>query len=335
MIKKHLFNAIIILFLSLTNGVNAQNSSTVKADSAMLPMKDTSWHRGMFTSITFNQVGLTNWAAGGESSLSLSSTLNAWDNYKKGKVSWDNSINLGYGLLEQAGGETQKNTDNIELNSIFGHLIKGKFYLSVLANFKSQFARGYNYPNDSVVVSKFAAPAYITLALGVDYKPASWFSMFLSPATGRYIIVQDQVLADSGAYGVTPAVFDVYHNLITHGKMYQAQFGAYFKMKFQKDIFKGVNFGSNLTLFNNYTDAVPAYRKDVVVTWDNMLNIKTGKFLTTSFVTNMIYDHSVDVPIYKTINGVQTIIGKGPRLQFREILGIGISYRISNRPEKK
>jgi DUF3078 family protein len=329
--KKYFVIAFLILFASSTIAVLAQDTAKVKPDTSMMPVKDTSWHRGGFASVTFNQVSLSNWAAGGQSSLSLATVLNLWDNYKKDKVSWDNSLNLGYGMLQQDGGMPIKNQDNIELNSKYGRLIKGKFNLSALLNFRSQFAPGYNYPNDSQVISRFAAPAYVTVAIGVDYNPTSWLSLFLSPATGRLIIVTDQALADSGAYGVDPAIFDANHNLITHGETTKKQFGAYFRAKFAKDFWKSVFLSSDLALFDNYTDPVPAYRKDIVVNWDNALNIKTGKFLTTSIMTNMIYDHSVDLPTYQTINGVQTVIGKGPKLQFKEVFGIGLSYKFTNR----
>jgi len=328
---KHLLIASIILLLSANIDVFAQDTAKVKVDTAIAVVKDTSWHRGGFASVAFNQVSLSNWAAGGQSSLSLSAILNLWDNYKKDKVSWDNSLNLGYGMLEQDGGKPIKNQDIIELNSKYGRLIKGKFNLSALLNIRSQFADGYNYPNDSVVISKFAAPAYVTVAIGIDYNPTSYLSLFLSPATGRLIIVNDQTLADSGAYGVDPAVFDANHNLITHGELTKKQFGAYFKAKFLKDFWKTMFVSSDLALFDNYTDPIPAYRKDIVVNWDNAINIKAGKFLTTSIMTNLIYDHSVDLPTYQTINGVQTVVGKGPKVQFKEVLGIGISYRFSNR----
>lgn len=319
---KYIKYAFVILFISSAIAIKAQDTAKVAA-------RDTSWKYGGFTALAFNQVSLSNWAAGGQSSLSLSAILNLWDNYKKDKTSWDNSLNLGYGMLQQDGAKPIKNQDNIELNSKYGRLIKGKFNLSALVNFRSQFADGYNYPNDSVVISKFAAPAYVTVAIGIDYNPAPWLSLFLSPATGRLIIVHDQTLADAGAYGVDPAVYDANHNLITHGEMTKKQFGAYFKAKFQKDFIKQIFFSSDLALFNNYTDPVPAYRKDIVVNWDNALNIKVGKFLTTSILTNLIYDHSVDLPTYQTINGVKTVVGVGPKVQFKEVLGIGISYKFS------
>src|ERR1035438_7856694 len=98
--KKHLLITSIIFILSVNINVFAQDTSKLKPDTSNMPVKDTSWHRGGFASLTFNQVSLSNWAAGGQSSLSLATVLNLWDNYKKDKISWDNSLNLGYGMLQ-------------------------------------------------------------------------------------------------------------------------------------------------------------------------------------------------------------------------------------------
>ena len=63
-----------------------------------------------------------------------------------------------------------------------------------LANFKSQFAPGYNYPNTNDAISRFLAPGYINLAAGMDFKTEK-ISVFLSPATGTFTFVTDDDLS--------------------------------------------------------------------------------------------------------------------------------------------
>src|SRR4030043_1295504 len=66
---------------------------------------DTSyWKLGGLGSISFSQVSLTNWAAGGENSFSGNFLANGLANYNKGKSSWEKMLILGYGLMKQ--GET-------------------------------------------------------------------------------------------------------------------------------------------------------------------------------------------------------------------------------------
>lgn len=319
--KKITLSVVTTFALAISN-VNAQEVAKV----------DTSWKTGAFLSFSFNQVALTNWAGGGQSALSATLVGNFFANYKKDKTIWDNTIDAGYGLLKSGDANYRKNEDKVELNSKYGRNAKGNFYYSALLNIKSQFAPGYNYPNDSVVISRFAAPAYVSVALGIDYKPVPYFSLFFAPATGRLVVVTDQKLADVGQFGVKPATYDAMGSKLSNGETVRAEFGAYLRTRFQKDIFNNVNLLSTLSLFNNYTDKIATRRANMNVDWQTMLNIKAGKFLTFSVFTHVLYDNNIDIPIYGdvTVGGTtykDVVVSKGPRLQFKEVLGIGISYK--------
>ncbi|MBX7182645.1 MAG: DUF3078 domain-containing protein [Bacteroidia bacterium] len=296
--------------------------------------QDTTWKYGGFGALTFNQVSLTNWAAGGESSLSLSGLLSFYSKYKKGKTTWDSNLDLAYGFLKNENSSLRKNDDRIEFNSNFGHQAKGKFFYSANLNFRTQFAPGYSYPNDSVVTSRFMSPGYLTAALGFNYKEGDVFSVFLSPASGKFTFVLDQNLANIGAFGVKPAELDASGKIITPGKQVRAEFGASLTMKFQMDIMKNVNLKTGLQLFNNYTDKVAANRGNIDINWDVLISMKVNKFLTASLMTNLIYDHDVNLPTIKKVNGVKTEVGTGPKTQFKEVFGVGLSYRIDGISKK-
>ena len=319
-------------FNTSTNNSVADSAKMIKDVPKIA--KDTSWKVGGFISLNYNQVTLVNWAAGGQNMLSGSVVGNLFANYKRGKASWDNTLDFGYGMLESGTAKTQKSDDRIELNSKYGYTIKDKINYSALINMKTQFAPGYNYPNDSTVISRFLAPAYITLALGFDYKPASYFSLFLSPATGRLTIVDDQQLADAGQFGVTPATYNANGVKLTSGKLYNAAFGAYLRMHFQKDLIKNVNLLSNLSLFNNYTDPVVANRENCTVDWLSMLTAKVGKLFSFSIIAHVIYDNNISIPTYgtKMVGSVvenNVVVGSGPKTQFQEALGVGLSYKFA------
>ncbi len=306
---------LVVACLGIT-AVKAQNDSTKF------------WKKGGFFSVTFNQVALSNWAAGGQSAVSTSAVLNCFANYKREKAAWDNSLDLGYGLIQSNGDPWRKNDDKIDFNSKYGYLAYGKsLYYSALLNFKSQFADGFNYPNDSVVVSRFLAPGYLTGALGMDYKPNDFFTVFVSPATGKFTFVTYQPLADAGAFGVNAAVYDTSNAKIKGGANMRAEFGAYIRARFQKDVIKNVNVLSTINLFNNYTDKNKANRKNIDVSWETLVNIKANKWLTTSVFLHLIYDNDINLPTMKKVNGVETKVGEGPKLQLKEVLGIGLSYK--------
>ena len=254
--------------------------------------------------------------------------FNIFENYAKDKTAWDNSLDLAYRLIKSGDADIRKNEDKIDLNTKYGYKAFGKFFYSALLNFKSQFTAGYNYPDDSSVVSKFAAPAYLTIAVGLDYKPNEFFSAFISPATGKYTFVTDKNLADAGAYGVAPAEYNATTGAKTKdGKTVRPEFGAYFRAKFQKDPVANFNLSSTINLFDNYTDKNTSNQTNVDVNWETMLTLKAGKWITTTLLTNLIYDDDINQPTYETINGVKTVTGSGPKTQFKEVFGIGVSYK--------
>ncbi len=272
---------------------------------------DTSWKKGGFITINFSQVSLNQWAQGGENSIALASAMNLFANYEKGKNTWNNTLDVAYAMLKSGSSPLRKNDDRIDFTSKYGRLISGKWYYSALVNFKSQLARGYNYPNDSTVISKFLAPGYITVALGANYKPVDYFEVFISPATGKYTIVNVQALADAGAYGVEPATKN--SNGIPQpgtGKNVRSEFGAYLNLKFKKEIMQNVVLSTKLELFDNYTDKDKNNKTNVDVNWETGLSMKVNKIITATVATQLIYDD----------NTVK-------RTQFKEVLGVGVGFK--------
>ncbi len=297
--------------------------------SAMAQTADTTkrWTKGGLGTLNFGQASFTNWAAGGENSISIGALLNVFANYKHGNDSWDNSLDLAYGMLQSGVAPLRKNEDKIDFSSKYGRkAFNDHWYYSALVNFKSQFADGYNYPDDSNVISHFMAPGYLLGSIGMDYKTKNnSLSLFISPVTSKITFVNDQKLADAGAYGVRAAKYDTVngvYGIVEHGDMLLDQFGAYLKFTFKKDIFKNVNFSTKLELFSNYLKNP----ENIVVNWENILGMKVNKWLSASITTNLIYDDNIPVPVKRVENGVE-VLGTGPRVQFKEVLAIGLSYK--------
>jgi len=121
--------------------------------------------------------------------------------YKKGKHAWDNTLDLAYGFVSTTSLGTRKADDRIDLLSKYGYDIGKNWYISGLFNFRSQFAPGYAYPANlpKQLTSDFLAPAYILLSPGLNYKPNDNFSFFISPATARWVIVNNDSLSLKGA----------------------------------------------------------------------------------------------------------------------------------------
>ena len=162
--------------------------------------KDTTrkWKTGGMIAITVNQGGSRNWAAGSEKwSLSLGTILNVFANKQMGKWSWNNSLDMAYAFLNTESDGYTKTDDKIYFVSKFGRELKPKLNLTILLNYRSQFYDGYekDYLGQEGLkrrTSGFMAPAYVTLAPGLDWKPTKSLSIFFTPVSVRWIIVSNK-----------------------------------------------------------------------------------------------------------------------------------------------
>ena len=293
-------------------------------------VQDTSWKKGGLFSLNFGQTSLNNWAGGGFNSISSNAILSYHANYLKDGVSWDNSLDLGYGLLKQGEGDVVKTDDRIELNSKYGRQAWSEnWYYSVLGNFRTQFAEGLGTPfatgdtldgvavTDTPVISNFLAPAYGLLALGLDYKPNENFTLFISPVTAKFTIVGIQDLADAGAFGVEGAELNTDGTLIEGtGSNTRSELGAYLRAAYSKEIMKNITLGTRLDLFTNYKEN-PFTHTDV--NWELLLGMKVNKYISATFGLQAIYDHDIDIEDDGKV---------GPRTQFKQLFGIGFNYAL-------
>ena len=266
------------------------------------------WKTGGILRFTMNQSAQDNCSAGGDkNTLGLSSFFSGFAYYKKGKNSWDNTIDLAYGFLSTTSIGNRKSDDKIDLLSKYGYDIGKNWYISGLVNFRSQFAPGYAYPAGKapVLISDFLAPAYIILSPGLNYKPNDKFSFFISPATFRWIIVKNDSLSAKGAFGVDS------------GKHVKFEFGAYSTISYTAKISENAVYTGRLDLFSNYLHAP----QDVYINMTNLIAVKVTGILTMTVAFNLIYDNDVS-----TINPDGTTGGAKPQLQ--ELLGIGLQFKL-------
>lgn len=279
------------------------------------------WSTGGTFQLNMTQVSLTNWAAGGFSSVSGIGQFNGFANRKKGRFAWDNSVALAYGLLAQDSQDAVKTDDRIELNTKYGYELTKAWYLAALAQFKTQFTEGLD-SETGARISNFMAPGYLILGLGLDYKPNEHFSAFISPATAKFTFVSDQDLADAGAFGVDPATFDeLTGEQLTSGASSLFEFGGYVKLMYTHDLAKNINFLTRADFFSNYLKNP----QHIDVNWETLFTFKVNSWFAATLNTLLIYDD--DTQILKPWGDTDlNYVGKGT--QFKETIGLGVILKL-------
>ncbi|MDP4827593.1 MAG: DUF3078 domain-containing protein [Flavobacteriales bacterium] len=299
----------------MTISDNPQALMVPPADEALA---DSSWKTGGTVGLNLSQVHLENWASGGQSSVSASGLVNLFANYTKGKGTWDNTLDFAYGLLRQGqNGVVLKTDDRIDLASKYGHKAAEHWYYSALLNFRSQFAPGYNLvdgvPDKTNLISDFLSPAYMLASLGMDYKPNDKFTAFLSPTTYKMTVVMDSSLSAAGAFGVDP------------GTNVRSEIGGYVRMAYNTNLVENVGLTTRIDLFSNYLNNP----ENIDINWEVLISMKVNKFMSATISTQLLYDDDVTLQKKDPIVEDDVVIdsGRGPGVQFKEVLAIGFSYK--------
>jgi Protein of unknown function (DUF3078) len=308
----------LIALMMLACQANAQDGTVadLKKDAAKTIAKDSkdttvqTWKKGGFFNLNINQGSLSNWSAGGDKfSFSLNAFTNLFAFYKKDKHSWDNSLDLAYGIVNTTSLGNRKSSDRIDLLSKYGYALSKKINAAALFNMRSQFANGYAYSktaagaDSATLTSKTFMPAYILVSPGFDYKPSENFSLFFSPITARWVIVGDKTLGPK--YGVEA------------GKKSRQEFGAFASANYMQKIGANMTFKSKLDLFSNYK----SNPQNIDIFWSNVLSAKLTRFINFSVNLDVIYDNDT-----QNVNPK-----KGPAPQVLQLMGIGFAYNFNGK----
>lgn len=289
----------------VVNRLRTETSRTIKKDTDTTKWN---WKRGGLVSFNLAQGSLSNWAAGGDNfSLTVNGYFNYFFFYRKGRHFWDNNIDVNLGYVQSASLGSRKNDDRFDYLSKYGYKMDtvGKWYLSTLFNFRSQFFDGYTFSNNvGDFSSSFLSPAYVILSIGFDYKPAPSLSVFLSPLTSRSTLITNKKLAEKGVYGVPIGE----HSL--------KEVGAFATINYNNVIAKNVTYKGRLDLFSNYQ----SHAQNVDVFMTNLFSFKINRYFSATYSLDMIYDD--DIRLFGANN-------TSPGLQTKSLIGIGFLMPLS------
>ena len=264
------------------------------------------WKVGALNSMNFSQLALSNWAAGGQGSIALNAYTDWTARMSKGRHLWENRFQAAYGFVHAFGDLYKKSEDKLIFDSKWGFQAYEKLFLSSAFNFTSQMTKGLDYPKDADPrkISGFMAPGYFSLGLGIDYKPYVFFSISASPLTSKLVVVSDTLLRSRYGNGSEAA---------------RVELGAQVKLDMKKEVFTNVVLSTDLTLFSNYL----RNPFNIKVLLNLLIDMKVNKYISANFRMNMIYDDEVTIT---DRNG-----NSGPRLQIKEVFGVGLTYSFGQR----
>ena len=311
--------------VSLTNpriSFNRTKPLTTKKKRFRVP---SFWERINELDVQLSEVAFVNWNAGGDNAISALAKLLFERNYKFRHFQWDNRMEMRFGWNAQEGRQWRKTDDAIRVSSTLGYRrdTLSYWYFSAKANFNTQFANGYKYPDRTTPISTFMAPGYLFIGGGVSYIPeGKKFNLYLSPLTFKSTFVLNQDLANQGAFGVERAIRDAEGNIITPGKKIYREMGILLTHRWEFPVAKNVLLDHNLGLYTDYLNNFG----NIDVDWQLTTKFEVNDFISATLLIHLIYDDDIRFDSVVDDNGV--VLDPGvPRIQFRQQLGIGVVYR--------
>ena len=281
------------------------------------------WNTKKEAGFYLNQVSFSNWNSGGTNSISGILTGRYEAKFKDQKSFWNTSINGRYGINKQDEQQLRKTEDVFEVISNFGYQSNNssEWFYSARFSFSTQFANGYNYPNTDDPISKFMAPGYLFFGAGVEYgRNLDRLSLYMSPVTFKTTFVLDESLANSGAFGVAPAIYDDDGNLLEKGKKMRRELGILITNQYEEELWENVKVRSLLRLYTDYVNSFG----NIDVDWELTIDMKVNQYIKALFGSHIRYDDDIktEVELDEMTNIERTVIG--PKVQWKQILGIGV-----------
>ena len=312
--------------------------------------KASAWKCTGVVGLNASATGLVNWAAGGNNNVNGVAFGKLRLLYAEDNLSWETNLNLEYGMsyIDQKGDAFQKSSDVIDFKTKFGWQFHKAWYLTAAAGFKSQFAYGRAYDGtdaEDPIISKFLSPSYTDISVGIDWKPNSIFSIYLSPIAGQITTAYVGDAVEAANPGLREQMQDKYGTWSyskvasedgTYEKIFKdlkAELGLTLKGSINYT-YKDLKIITSVGLFTPYawdkTEMFDAennfigYRDNnrrfgnFDVDWDAAISYQFLKCLNVTVSTSLKY-----------YNGVKIANAEGvlaERVQFKSILGLGIGY---------
>lgn len=299
-----------VLFAAVAVAVHAQDTKNKASKNKKFQEKG-KWKAGGLVDLAFSQAGSRNWAPGGDRfSLSGNAFLTIWAYQKRNRSTWENGLQLNYGLQNSRAFGIIKNDDRIDVVSkwrhLFGNKPTTKWGLGLWGGLRTQWYDGYDYDDNSgsevpqrTRISGFFAPAVLIGSAGTQYKSNGLFAHIGLAA--RWVIVSNRSYELGRKYGVDPS------------EKVKSEWGLFSSLEYKKELVKNVSYEGRLDLASSMEELL---KVDVFFT--NMFRLKVNNRLGVFYNFDLQYDDDTRIFGYNKDK---------PDTQLKSIFGIGLSFK--------
>ncbi len=298
---KPIFFLLLVVICQYSNAQSIDTTNVVAEDTVQY------WTSGSSFSLNIQQVGLTNWAAGGESSIAIGGVLEGFSDYEREEVVWENKARVGYGVIRNGDNSNrfEKTDDAVLLSSKYSQKFSEVILMTAALNFRTQLDEGFKIEkadNRRVLISDFMAPGYLQASLGLTYRPTSNVNATVAPFTGRFTFVLNDSLSTVGSFGVQA------------GESIRSEAGISVTGSYKVTLMKNVELNTTYNFFSNY-EKFP----NTVVNIEGGLDLKVNDFIQSRIRTQLIYDDDVKV--------TRSDGTRGRDIQLKNVITVGFILR--------
>ena len=183
------------------------------------------WETGAFGTLGLNFNGFSDWVSRDQPNIASSTigvAINGYANHLAKKYFWRNAINLNMGWVKFDDQDDptdptgfRQSADIINITSLYGYKLSDKIAISALGEYRS------------TILSNFNNPGYLDLGVGATWTPIPDMVVVIHPLNYNFVFSNDD--------------FD-----------YESSLGAKIVADYTRELVKGINWKSNLSMFQSY-----------------------------------------------------------------------------------
>lgn len=273
--------------------------------------------KGSFSTQFMQYYVSSNWYKGGDNHVSMLGQLVFEANYdNKQKFTFSNKLEAKLGFQTSPTDEYhtfKTNADLLRMTNKLGLQAHKHWYYSTMLQTWTQFYKAYkaNTPNIS---SNFMSPFESVLSFGMDYKLDKKrvnFNVNIAPAAIDYKYCSSEDLIDSHI-----------KNHEHPERHYRINLGSTLTANMTLKLCAQVNWQSRFYFFYNYKTDGAGNRDQVKWEWENTINLKVNKYLSSKIFLYPRYEGGLKKNVIDPNTG-NVISGTRNKLQFNEYVSIG------------